>query len=54
MYCRQPCTATQRKLREHSKTVYFITKSWRNCSKPDPRSLESIIRVLAKVKQFQE
>ena len=48
-----PRQLPQRKLREHNGTVYFITSLWRNCSMPDPRSLENTIKVLAKVKQFQ-
>nr|DAN92323.1 MAG TPA: hypothetical protein [Caudoviricetes sp.] len=32
----------------------YSSKPWRNCSMPDPTSLESIIRVLPKVKRFQK
>lgn len=32
----------------------YSSKPWRNCSMPDPTSLESIINVLAEVKQFKE
>lgn len=48
-HCRRQVQLPQRILREHGQNS-FSSNPWRTCSMPDPRSLESINRVLAKVK----
>ena len=48
-HCRRQVQLPQRILREHGQDSFFRSH-WRNCPMPDPRSLESINRVLTEVK----